>query len=206
MIDRRIYERIDIHTQAAEDILDVGAQFVERGFLLFHHPGLQSLVAGDPYTEVHLFGIGAQRIDTLGCGCGLSVVVVAIAELVEFEVGILAVGIALDTLQSAEEQGLTHHAQILRKRVHYLDARIQIARIFVVCYLGERVVEDLVEALRRQLLAYTGLQALRVGLDAITEVRVQFVGELHVVITVYTEYILDHIALALHIHTVAGHT
>ena len=38
----------------------------------------------------------------------LRAVVVAVTELIELQVGVLAVRIALDTLQSAKEQGLTH--------------------------------------------------------------------------------------------------
>ena len=54
----------------------------------------------------------------------LRAIVVAVAKLIELEVGILAVGVALNTLQSAKEQGLTHHTQVLAQWVHNLYASI----------------------------------------------------------------------------------
>ena len=62
------------------------------------------------------------RVFGLAGGNLLCIVVVAVAKLVELEVGILAVGIALDTLESAKEQGLAHDAQVLAEWVHDLDA------------------------------------------------------------------------------------
>ena len=167
--------------------------------LLFHHPGLEGLVAGDPHAEVHLFAIRAQRIDV----SRHSVEVIAIAELVELEVSVLAVGVTLYALQTAEQQRLAHHAQVLRKRVHDLHTTVEIAGILVVSDLGEGVVENLVEPLCCELLADARLQTLRVGFDTVAEVRIELIGELDIVVAVYTQNIFDHIALALHINAVA---
>ena len=68
---------------------------------------------------MHLFGISPQRVNSTLSISGLLffefrlVIVVAVAELIEFEVSILAVGITLYGLQATEQQCLTQHSQIL---------------------------------------------------------------------------------------------
>ena len=96
----------------------------------------------------------------------------------------------------------------MAQRILYLHALCQRQRLqrLVVCRLGERVVEYLVESLRRQLLADTRLQTLRIGLRRVREARVQFLRELHVVVAVDTQYIFHHVALALYIYAVARHS
>ena len=78
-----------------------------------------------------LFAVGVEWVIHpvwvfgLTVGNLLCVVVVAVAKLIELQVGVLAVGIALDTLESTKEQGLTHHTQVLAQWVHDLHAGSQ---------------------------------------------------------------------------------
>ena len=58
-------------------------------------------------------------------GSRVRFVVVTVTELIELEVGVLTVRVASDRLQTAKEQGLTHHAEVLAQGVHDLDTGVK---------------------------------------------------------------------------------
>ena len=132
---------------------------------------------------------------------------VAITELIELEVVVLAVRITCDGLQATKEQRLTHHTQILTERVHDLYALSQrkLLERLVITYLGQRVIKDLIESLCGQLLGDTATQLFRVRLDTVGQAGIEFLGELDVVVTVDTQNIFHYVALALYIYAVARH-
>ena len=202
-LDRHL---LNIHAQTGEDGVDVGMELVEGRFLFAAYPTLRSLVSGQPQAQMRLLRVGNQwfciRPFLLA---PFAVKVVAIAELIQFEVAVAAVGIAGDGLQSAEEQRLAQYAQVLTQRVHDLDAGVQrqVLQRLVVRYLGQRVVEYLVESLCGQLLGDAALQGHGVGFLTVGQAGVQFLGELHVVISVDTQNVLHDVALALYVHAVA---
>ena len=147
-----------------------------------------------------VFGLASSNL--------LSIIVIAVAKLVKFQVGVLAVGIALDTLQTTKEKSLTHHTQVLAKWVHDLHTGSQSVcfQSLVVTHFGERVIENLIEALRSQLLRDTNLHCYRIRLLAVAETSIQFLWELHIIESIDTQDILYHVALTLHIYTVARYT
>ena len=100
-----------------------------------------------------LFGVGLDGVFVVLL---LGREVVAVAKLEEAYVGVLAVHVAADALQSAEEEGLAHHAQVGAQRVHELHGvllGIFVEALLIVGCLGERVVHDLAEAASDELLA-----------------------------------------------------
>ena len=132
---------------------------------------------------------------------------ICVAELIELQIAVLPVRITCDGLQSAEQQCLSHHAQVLTQRVHDLHALAQrhLLQFLVVRNARQRVVQYLVESLCRQLLGYLSAQQLRVGFHAVRQTRVQFLRELHIVIPVDTQNIFHYVALALYIYPVPRH-
>ena len=124
-----------------------------------------------------------------------------IAELEEAQVLTLAVHVVLNALQATEEQRLTHHVQVARQRIHDVDEGILL--VAVIGRLGERVVQDLVEALAYQLLAHEiGQFVLLVLLTLDDERTLQLRGNLHIIISIDTQDILDDITGALHVNTI----
>ena len=130
------------------------------------------------------------------------IIVVAIAELIELQIRILTVRIALYRLQSAEQQRLTHYRQVLRQRVLDFHTTVQPRAVLIVRNLCQTVVHDLVESLRRQLFRYTFLQRFGVRLRIIRKAGVQLLRELHIVISVDTQDIFYYVAFTLYIYTI----
>ena len=109
---------------------------------------------------------------------------IAVSELIELEVAVFAVRVTSDGLQTAKEQGLTHHTEVLAQGVHDLDAGVerQLGQRLVVRHFGERVIEDLIEALCGELLCNLTTQFLGIRLETICKAGVQFLRELDIVI------------------------
>ena len=152
-----------------------------------------------------VFGIRSERLFGVTL---LFVEVIAVAELKEFQIGILAVGIVRDALQSAEKQCLAHGVQVGAERVHQHHEVLGGIRFQSVVIGGacQRVVQDFVETAAHQLLGNQVLQT--VGLVALAlrcQAGLQGCGNLHIIISVNTEDVLYHIAIALHIHAVWRH-
>ena len=99
---------------------------------------------------------------------------------------------------------MSHYAEVLAERIHDLHATIQRQCLerFVISYFRQGVIEYLVKSLCGQLLGDFSAQFLGIGFDAVRQTRVQFVGKLHIVVAVYTQYIFHHVALALYIYAV----
>ena len=140
-------------------------------------------------------------------GSRVRFVVVTISELIELEVAVFTVRVASDRLQSTEEQGLTHHTEVLAQGVHDLDTSVkrQLGQRLVVRDFGKRVIEYLAEALCSQLLRDAAAQFLGIGFDTIRQASIQFFRELDIVVTVDSEDVFHYVALALYVHAVTRH-
>ena len=76
----------------------------------------------------------------------------------------------------------------------------------IICSLGERVVEYLVEALAHELLTHEVVQlvlAVLVTLDH--ETALELGGYFHIIISIYAQDVLHHVACPLHVHAVCWH-
>ena len=135
-------------------------------------PRAADALARDPQAEVVVLAVGIEdMLDDFGVAAGadtgddvgallLGVEVVAVAELEELHVATTAVHVAADALQAAEEQRLAQHGKVLRERIQQAHTVLGLVALLVVVVgsLGERVVENLVEAGSHQLLGDEVLQ------------------------------------------------
>ena len=131
-----------------------------------------------------------------------------ITEFKESQVLVSALCIVLDTLKSAEEQCLAHHAQVAAQRVHYLHTVLLRPGvvILIICALGQRVVEYLVESLAHELLAHEVVQLmLAVFLTLDNKTSLELSGDFHIIISVYAQDVLHNVACSLHVNTICGH-
>ena len=118
------------------------------------------------------------------------------------------VDVARYALQTAEEHGLTHHAEISTQWVHHLHYVLQRIlvqlQVCIVAGLAQRVVENLHEALAYQLLCHEVLAVISLVLITLNSQRtLQLSRNLHIIISIDTEDILYHIARTLNIHTIS---
>ena len=90
----------------------------------------------------------------------LGIEVIAVSELEELQVGILAVGIVLDTFQTAEQQGCTHYVQVVAQRIHQVDKIFRLVGFqSVVIGSGcQRIVQYLIETAANELFGYEVLK------------------------------------------------
>ena len=127
---------------------------------------------------------------------------IAVAELVETDIGILAFRIVLDALQTAEEECLAHGIEVGTQRVHQHDAAVGRVGLefLVISRTGQRVVQDFVEAATRQLFGDEVLHCVAViRRSLVGQTGLHVFAELHVVVAVDAEDIFDDIHVALHI-------
>ena len=149
-----------------------------------------------------IFRVRSKRLFRIAL---LFVEVIAITEFKESQIGVLAVGIVRDALQSAKEQRLAHGVQVRAKRVHqhyevFSGIRFQSV---IICGACQRVIQNLIETAAYQLLGNQILQS--VGLIPFAfrcQAGLQSRRNLHIIISVNTENIFYYIAVALYIHTV----
>ena len=88
--------------------------------------------------------------------------IVAIPELEELQVGILAVGVVRHTFQPAEQQRLAHRVQVGTQRVHQLHqmrSRITLQPVIIGRTL-QRIVQDFIETATYQLFCHEVLQLM----------------------------------------------
>ena len=78
--------------------------------------------------------------------------VIHVSKFEESAVSLLALGIMLNTFQSAKEQRTTHHVQVTLQRVHDMNQR-SVLFLIVVGRLRQRVIQNLIESGTYQLLA-----------------------------------------------------
>ncbi len=113
-----------------------------------------------------------------------------------------------ERFEASEEECLAHYAEVVAQRVEKLDAVVGgIAGQFIIVGLGcERVVENLVEAFGAELFADEVAQGVVAVLEGLRrESRADAVADLHVVVAVDAEHILDHVTRTGHVHTIGGH-
>ena len=72
----------------------------------------------NPHPEVHFLRVSLYRILVVLL---LRRIVIAVAELEEAQVRHLVVDVAADALQTAEQQRLSHDAEVRAERIHHLD-------------------------------------------------------------------------------------
>ena len=140
------------------------------------------------------------EVSLLGIKC------IYVTELEETQVSTLAVHIVLYALKSTEQQCLAHHVQVGTQWIHNLYAVLGSVGItsLVVSTLGERVVQDFVESLAYQLLAYDVSQLMLLVLIALNhEASLQLGWNLYIIISVDTQDILYYIARTGNVHTVS---
>ena len=107
-----------VQAEAGEDVFDVGLEFVDGGVFVGVRPGACDLLSGEPEAQVQFFTVGCQG--TFGVGLG-GVVVVAVAKFEELQVGVLAVGVVGDALESAEQEGLAQDVEVGAEGVEQTD-------------------------------------------------------------------------------------
>ena len=194
------------HTQSGEDVLHIGVQLVERAVFIGVNPTAFHTLASHPKCKVHLLGIG---FDGSLVGFFLLIIMIAVAKLEELQVGVLAVGIAHDALQTSEEQCLTHHAKVGRKRIHHphrLLQRIGFGQSVIVSHLAQRVVQYLVEAASHQLLTHQVLKLVLLVLLTLNGQRaLQLGGNLHIIISIDAKNVFNHIARTLNVNAIGRH-
>ena len=162
-------------------------------------------LASHPQSQVILLAIGKHWVVVVLL---LGVEVIYISEFEESQVLVSALGVVLNTLQSAEEQCLAHHAKVAAQGIHYLHAVFlrPCVMIVVVSTLGERVVEYLVESLSHELLTHKVMQLmLAVFLTLNHKAALELGRYFHIIISIYAQDVLHHVACSLHIHTICRH-
>jgi len=141
-------ERIDVDAEAAQQFFGHGAQREERCGLRLHVPRSGHGDARHGDGQAVLFGIGCQGgfVRTFGL-----VVEIAVAELVEFQVAVAAVGVELHGFQHVEQQRLAHDAEVGAQRVEDTHAVFRPVALqpFVIGRPGQRVGHDLRKAVGR---------------------------------------------------------
>ena len=124
----------------------MGIQLGKRGVLVLMCPRAFNALTGQPQAHVVLLLVGLHGVVLILLG---RVKAIDVAELEETTVGILALGIVLNALQTTIQQRATHHVQVATQRVHDL---YQILLVSIVSSLRQRVVQDFVEPGTHQLL------------------------------------------------------
>ena len=154
---------------------------------------------------MHLLGVCLYRVFGI---FSLRVVVVAVSEFEETEVRTLMIDVAAYAFKSSEQESLTHHVEVTAQRIHkFHGVCVRIAvKVCIVCCLRERVVHYLVEAASHKLLTHNVLQTMvMVSLAYIRKRALELRGNLHIIISVYSQDVLHHVARTLHVNPVCRH-
>ena len=110
--------------------------------------------------------------------------------------------------QASEQQRLAHAIQICAQRIHqHHTVRNRVSgKIVIVGRACQRVIQDLVETATAKLFGNQVLQFITaVSRSLIAQIRLYIVTEFHIIISVNTENILDHVDIALYINTIYRH-
>ena len=115
----------------------------------------------------------------------------------------------LRALQATEQQCLAHNVQVRAQRVHQTDAiLLRISRqVAIISRTSQGIIHDLVETATTKLLRDQVLHLIAVvrrGL--IAQASFHLLVELHVVIAIDTENILDNVNITLYVYTINRHT
>ena len=138
----------------------------------------------------------------------VDIVIIAISEFEEADIAIFAFRIMFDTFQASEQQRLAHAIQICAQRIHqHHTVRNRVSgKIVIVGRACQRVIQDLVETATAKLFGNQVLQFITaVSRSLIAQIRLYIVTEFHIIISVNTENILDHVDIALYINTIYRH-
>ena len=120
----------------------------KRRVLVGMSPRTLDTLAGQPQSHVILLLISLHGVVLILLR---RVEAIDIAEFKETAIGVLALHVVFDALQTAIQQGATHHVEIARQRVHNLY-QLSLLLFCIVGTLRQRVVQDFVEACTHQLL------------------------------------------------------
>ena len=152
-----------------------------------------------------LLAIGQHRVVVVLL---LGVEVIYISKLEESQVLVASLGVVLNAFQSAEEQSLAHHAEVAAQRVHNLHTVFlwPSVMILIVSTLSKRVIENLIESLAHELLTNKVVQLmLAVFLTLYHKTALELGRYFHIIISIYTQDVLNHITCSLNIHTICRH-
>ena len=117
-IRRFAMQRVDVNAEAAQELLDGGAQRVERhgrGLAVPRRGGVGTR-DGDAHTVT--LAVTVERV----VGLDALVVVVAVAHLVEFQIAVAVVDVELHGLERIEQKRLTQYVQVGAQGVEYAYA------------------------------------------------------------------------------------
>ena len=131
-----------------------------------------------------------------------------IAEFKETKISVLPLGVVLDALQSAEQQGLTHHVKVGAERIHNPNTilRLEYIALIIVCPFRQRVVQYLIESATYKLLTHCiGQTMLHILITLDHKTALQLGGNLDIIISVDTQDVLDHVTRTLHVNPVGGY-
>ncbi len=112
-------QRVDIQSEATQQLLSYGTQSIEIRLLGACVPRLSRCCTRNGNCQTVVLRVGSQRVLLV---LGRLVIVVAVTELIEFQVAIAVVHIELNSLQRIEQQRLAHYVQIGAQRIHNANA------------------------------------------------------------------------------------
>ena len=152
-----------------------------------------------------LLAVGKHRIVVVLL---FGVKMIHVSKFKETQVLVAALGIVLNTFKTAKQKCLTHHAEVTAERIHYLHAVVlgPCVMVLIISALGERVIENLIESLAHELLTDKIVQlVLTVLVTFDYEAALELGGDFHIIISIYAQDVLHHVASSLHIHTICRH-
>ena len=117
------------------------------------------------------------------------------------------IDVTADGLQTTEEECLSHHVEVARKRIHHVDKfALGIGlKTLIECLGRKRIAQDLVEAGTCELFADDLLEAVRnVCCSPSDGAGAYGAREFHTVVAIDAEDVFDDITVAGDIHTVSG--
>ena len=208
------------NTHTRHDIENVCLQFCKAGILVRMCPTTAYALTRNPQAQMVILVVGIQHmLDYLRISAAahvrndirilaLFMEVVAVTVFKEVEVLVAMVGIPLDAFQTAKQQCLTQHVEILAQRIQQTDEVLTLIgfQSVVVCALLQTVVQNFIEACTHQLLSHQILQLLAlVGFPFHREAALQRSRNLNVIVSIDSQDVLYNVTGALNIHTVSRH-
>ena len=149
-----------------------------------------------------------ERTKSLALFLVLNIIIVAITKLVETNAVLFALQVMFDALQATKQQCLTHAVQISTQRIHQhhtMCLRIG-SQLRVVSGASQGIIQNLIETCATKLLRNQVLHfPTTISRCLVAQVRLHLIAELHIVIAIDTEDILNDIHITLHINTIDWH-
>ena len=196
---------LQVHTEPNQNIFDIRFQFVDGRLFIRMRPIVIHTATAHPQAQTIFFREFGQCFTFL---LMVDIVIVAVSEFKETDIAILAFRIMFDTFQASEQQRLAHAIQISAQRIHqHHTVRNRISgKMVIVSRACQRVIQNLIETATAKLFGNQVLQFITaVGRSLITQIGLHIVTEFHIIISVNTENIFDHVNIALYIDTIYGH-